>query len=118
MGKEIKSSKREFKDGSFVEVAAYEVPHSEQYPEGYKYRFQYGTRQGTILRYDNSHSEHDRHFGDSQEQIGFEGLEEHLRMFFEEVDELRAEGVITPKGANKNEHQERYGNRRGGDRRE
>ena len=117
MTQPIKELRQEFKDGTFVEVVAYEVQSSEKHPEGYKYRFQYGTTHGTILRYDNSHGEHDRHFGKSCEQIAFDGLQEHLSLFFGEVEQLREEEVITPKDANKDEHQERHRNknRRGRD---
>ncbi|MDZ7688112.1 MAG: DUF6516 family protein [Halobacteriales archaeon] len=96
MPRKVKHLSQDFQDGTFVEVVAYDVKPTDKYPEGYKYRFQYGTRDGTILRYDNSHGKHDRHFGDNREDIGFEGLEEHLELFFEEVEFLRRDGIITP----------------------
>jgi len=99
MTRKIKHLRQEFQDGTFVEVVAYDVQSTNEYPEGYKYRFQYGTPQGTILRYDNSHGEHDRHFGDTREEVSFEGLEEHLETFFEEVEQLRRDGVTTPEEA-------------------
>jgi len=99
MPTKIKDIRTQFDDGSFVEVVAYDVPNSDEYPDGYKYRFQYGTTEGTVLRYDNSHGDHDRHFGNVDEKIRFDGLEEHLERFFGEVEGLREEGIVTPEEA-------------------
>jgi len=111
MKKKVKHLTQEFKDGTFVEVVAYEVQPTNKYPEGYKYRFQYGTNEGTILRYDNSHGKHDRHFGDTREYIEFEGLEEHLRMFFEEVERFRRDGITTQEKAKDENRKEQQGDR-------
>ncbi|XGI83531.1 DUF6516 family protein [Halorutilales archaeon Cl-col2-1] len=82
----------EFPDG-FVEYRFTSVPKSDRFPRGVKYGFQYvhdGTR---ILRYDNSHGVHERHYADlnDPEIIEWSGsVEEHLERFFEEVEEIRS----------------------------
>ena len=118
MKRKVKHLRQEFQDGTFVEVVAYEVKPTNKYPEGYKYRFQYGTNEGTILRYDNSHGKHDRHFGDIREDVSFEGLGEHLENFFEEVEHLRRDGITTPEEAKDENRKEQQGDRNqdGGDR--
>jgi hypothetical protein len=88
-----RTERHEFHDGSFVEYSFTEVPRSDSFPEGVKYGFQFVDPEGTpILRYDNAHGIHERHYGDgSGEQIEYEGtVEGQLRKFFEEVEELRA----------------------------
>ncbi|WP_254547458.1 toxin-antitoxin system TumE family protein [Halomarina pelagica] len=68
----------EFPDGSRYEMRAWNVPESDDYPEGIKYRFQYTAADGaTILRYDNSHYRegvgmHHRHTPEGVEGIEFE----------------------------------------------
>jgi len=43
-----------FDDGTRYEMVATEVPKSDEYPEGVKYRFQYMAEDGrTLLRFDN-----------------------------------------------------------------
>lgn len=118
MTRKVKHLRQEFQDGTFVEIVAYDVKPTNEYPEGYKYRFQYGTNEGTILRYDNSHGRHDRHFGGTREDASFEGLEEHLEMFFEEVERLRRDGITTPEEAKDENRKEQQGDRNqdGGDR--
>ncbi|GAB3684922.1 hypothetical protein GCM10028857_14580 [Salinarchaeum chitinilyticum] len=62
-------------------------------PGGYKYSFQqFGPETGeTLLRYDNAHEHpdagwHHRHVGgDDPVPIEFDGLEDHLRRFRQEV---------------------------------
>jgi len=111
MTRKVKHLRQEFQDGTFVEVVAYEVQTSEQYPEEYKYRFRYGTSQETILRYDNSHGKHDRHFGGTREHTDFEGLEEHLETFFKEVENLRRDGITTPEEVKNENRKEQQGDR-------
>jgi hypothetical protein len=70
-------------------VVAWSVPESEDYPEGVKYRFHYGTIDGqTILRYDNSHGVHERHTPAGVSIVEFGGLREHYRRFRLEVERL------------------------------
>lgn len=87
---------REFttSDGTKIEVLAWDVPESEEFPEGIKYKFQaYDLETGeTLLRYDNhnkhSGSRHHKHIGeDKTEKIEFNGVKEAYRKFIEEVKE-------------------------------
>lgn len=60
----------------------------ETYPSGWKYRLHYGTLDGeTIVRYDNSHGEHERHPPEDGESIEFESMEELWKRFEKEVAE-------------------------------
>lgn len=78
---------RETDDGRILRVRALEVPESEKFPEGVKYRFHYGTTSGeTILRYDNSHGVHERHTRDNLEEIPFPGLPALYRRFQDEIE--------------------------------
>lgn len=85
----------EFEDGSFVEVGIVPVPQSEQYPSGIKYHFQYVDSDGVpVLRYDNAHGHHEKHEGQASpgQRIEYPGdIQEHLRGFFAEVDQIREE---------------------------
>lgn len=92
MTEDSRTERHEFHDGSFVEYSFSRVPRSDSFPEGVKYGFQFVDSDGRpVLRYDNAHGIHERHRGDgSGEQIEYEGtVEEQLRKFFEEVEELR-----------------------------
>jgi hypothetical protein len=81
----------EFDDGTRYEMRAWQVPETEEYPNGIRYRFQYMTADGTtLLRYDNNHYRdgvgmHHRHTPDGVEGIDFEGLASHVRKFKHEV---------------------------------
>lgn len=80
---------RETEDGNVVRVKAMRVPESEEFPEGVKYRFHYGTLAGdTILRYDNSHGVHERHTEDDLEEIEYPdgGLVELYDRFLDEIE--------------------------------
>jgi len=85
----------EFADGSAVEGFATD---SAEYPGGVYYRLQYYDADGTILRYDNAHDSdvgpHHRHqrTADGEvtvEGIDFDGLQNHVDRFLEEVYESR-----------------------------
>lgn len=66
---------------------AMSVPRSSKYPEGIKYRFHYGTLNGeTLLRYDNSHGVHEKHVGETTEEIDYPGIAELHRRFSNEVE--------------------------------
>jgi len=76
----------------FVEYRFTSVPESDKFDEGVKYAFQYVHDGTEVLRYDNSHGVHDRHHIDLDERETVEwsgSVEEHLRRFLDEVDEMR-----------------------------
>jgi hypothetical protein len=75
-------------DGKIVHIRILSVPKSGKFPEGVKYGFHYGEKgaDDPIVRYDNHHGVHDRHEGDSLEEIEFPGVEPLLRRFREEVE--------------------------------
>ncbi|MFB6299359.1 MAG: DUF6516 family protein [Halobacteriales archaeon] len=59
-----------------------------------KYRFHYGTTDGdTIVRYDNSHGVHERHVGDTTEDIAFPDgeLETLYRRFMADIESASTE---------------------------
>ncbi|KZN25910.1 hypothetical protein A4G99_01960 [Haladaptatus sp. R4] len=74
-------------------MRAWQVPESEAYPNGIRYRFQYMTADGTtLLRCDNSPYRegvgmHHRHTPDTVDGIEFEGLASHVRQFKQEVND-------------------------------
>lgn len=79
--------------GTRVELFAVE---DSSYPGGFFYRFQYyDPEEGeTILRYDNAHDAevgpHHRHRGDDVKGIEFDGLQDHVARFRQEVNEINA----------------------------
>jgi len=78
----------------FVEYRFSSVPRTDEHPEGVRYAFQYVVLGEEVLRYDNSHGVHERHHAglDEPEVIEWSGsVEEHLRMFLNEVEELLSE---------------------------
>jgi hypothetical protein len=84
-------------DGSRYEMVAWQVPESEDFPEGLKYSFQYMDADGeTLLRYDNSpyHRDvgrHHRHTPDGDvTKLAFTGLADLVDDFQTEVNELHA----------------------------
>ncbi|EMA40706.1 hypothetical protein C448_12561 [Halococcus morrhuae DSM 1307] len=90
----------ELDDGSRYEMIAWEVPTSNEYPEGIKYGFQYMTVDGTtLLRYDNytdaetpGESRHHRHhYREGVADIEFSDLRNHIRRFKDEVDQIHDE---------------------------
>ena len=82
---------REHFGDRYAEVKAWVVPSSDRYPEGIKYRFQYGTHEGeTIIRYDNfpDHPDaghHHKHSNEGVDDIG--GLLAQYQRFKQEVQE-------------------------------
>lgn len=84
---------------TYIEAAGYDVPVSEEWPDGVNYRLQYGAREsgpetawddGTILRYDNkAHPDaphHHKHTIDGEIiEVDFDGLESHFDRFRQEV---------------------------------
>ncbi|WP_436902145.1 toxin-antitoxin system TumE family protein [Halovenus halobia] len=86
-----------YEDGSRYEMVVTEVPQSDDYPEGIKYRFQYMAEDGrTLLRFDNfpDHPGVDRHHyhtsGGVYDDIEYTGSKDHIRKFYERMDTLRS----------------------------
>jgi hypothetical protein len=82
-------------DGSQYEMIVTEIPQSDDYPEGIKYRFQYMTDDGrTLLRFDNfpDHPGVDRHHYHTSDgvydDIEYTGPEDHVQKFYEQMDAL------------------------------
>lgn len=85
-----------FDDGSRYEMIATKIPKSDDYPEVVKYRFQYMSEDGrTLLRFDNfpDHPNVDRHHYHTptgvDDDIEYIGLRDHVRTFYEEIDDRR-----------------------------
>ncbi|QCC57307.1 DUF6516 family protein (plasmid) [Natrinema thermotolerans] len=80
-------------EGTRAELFAVE---DSSYPGGYYYRFQYyAPEEGEqILRYDNAHDSdvgpHHRHEGDDVAGIEFDGLQDHVARFRQEVLQINA----------------------------
>lgn len=82
-------------DGSRYEMVAWQVPSSEDFPQGLKYSFQYMDADGdTLLRYDNSpyHLDVGRHHRHTPEgdimKLEFTGLSDLVNDFQTEVNEI------------------------------
>lgn len=82
-------------DGSRYEMIAWEVPASEDFPQGLKYSFQYMDADGnTLLRYDNAPyhldiGQHHRHSPDDEiTKLEFTGLSDLIEQFQNEVNEI------------------------------
>ncbi|PSQ20494.1 hypothetical protein BRD04_08130 [Halobacteriales archaeon QS_9_67_17] len=85
-----------FDDGTRYEMVATDIPQSDDYPEGIKYRFQYMTEDGrTLLRFDNfpNHPEVDQHHYHTPDSvyddIAYTSLEQHVQKFYDEMDDHR-----------------------------
>lgn len=82
----VRDYRREDSEGNIIRVKILQVPESEKFPEGVKYRLHYGTKADeTLLRYDNSHGVHERHRGDEVELIEFPGIAPLYERFREEI---------------------------------
>jgi hypothetical protein len=70
-----------------IRIRVLRVPESEKFPEGIKYAFHYGRKDGDdpILRYDNRHGVHERHVGTEREEVEFTDAETLLRRFVREL---------------------------------
>lgn len=82
----VRDRRRDFGD-EVVRIRVLRVPESETFPEGIKYAFHYGRKDGDdpILRYDNHHGAHERHAGAELEEIEFPATETLLRRFVREL---------------------------------
>lgn len=84
----------EFQEGDRWEALAWDVPTSDEFPEGLKYSFQYlGPADEEILRIrqpNDAHSagRHHRHYRGEVERIEFEGLRSHIGKFLDEVQTI------------------------------
>ena len=85
-----------FDDETRYEMIATEIPTSDDYPEGIKYRFQYMDEDGrTVLRFDNfpDHpgvGRHHYHTPDGvYDDIEYTTLGDHVRTFYDEMDARR-----------------------------
>jgi len=87
----LEDTERRFEDGTVLRVRVLDVPVSEKFPDGVKYRLHYGTDDGeTLLRYDNSHGVHERHTPDGlDEDYEFPGYGAVQKRFWDEVEQLR-----------------------------
>ncbi len=86
-----------YEDGSRYEMVVTEVPQSDDYPEGIKYRFQYIAEDGrTLLRFDDfpDHPSVDRHHYHTSDgvydDIEYTGPKDHIQKFYERMDALRS----------------------------
>jgi len=82
-------------DGSRYEMVAWQVPESEDFPQGLKYSFQYMDADGdTLLRYDNSPyhldvGQHHRHSSEGDiTKLEFTGIVDLIEQFQNEVTEI------------------------------
>ena len=82
-------------DGSRYEMVAWQVPVSEDFPQGLKYSFQYMDADGeTLVRYDNApyHLDVGRHHRHSPTgditKLEFTGLSDLIKDFQNEVNEI------------------------------
>ena len=69
----VRDRRRDFGD-EVVRIRVIRVPESETFPEGIKYAFHYGRKDGDdpLLRYDNHHGVHERHSGSELEESNFQ----------------------------------------------
>lgn len=89
----LEDTERYFRDGTVLRVRVLSVPESEKFPDGVKYRLHYGTEAGkTLIRYDNSHGDHERHTTDGlDETYEFPGYDAVQRRFWNEVEQTRGQ---------------------------
>lgn len=74
----------------FVEMRAFEVPKSAGFPDCVKYSLVLVCGEGCILRYDNEQGKgHHRHCNGKESKIEFGSIEDLLKYFFAEADEIR-----------------------------
>lgn len=80
-----------FNNIKVLRVRVLAVPRSEKFPDGVKYRYHYGTEDGTtFIWYDNSHAVHDRHMEKGlDDEYEFPGYRAVNNRFWDEVTELR-----------------------------
>jgi|SRR3989344_4306418 len=78
--------------GTFVEMRAFEVPQSREFPDGVKYSLVFILGGECVLRYDNEHGKgHHRHFKGKEAGIDFKAIEDLAKDFLSEVEKIMAE---------------------------
>ena len=84
---EIERDLRRDLGNEVIRIRILRVPKSDKFPEGVKYAFHYGEKgaDDPLVRYDNHHGTHERHEGDTVEEIEYPGTEALLRRFIEEL---------------------------------
>lgn len=87
----LEDTEQHFEDGGVLRVRVLSVPKSEKFPDGVKYRYHYGTEDGTtLIRYDNSHGNHERHTENGLDDgYKFPGYREVKNRFWDEVTKFR-----------------------------
>ncbi len=74
---------------NFIEIVAWRVPKSENYPEGIKYSFTFVHKNNRIIAFDNFNNEgHHKHYFDKKEAYYFKSLEETSSLFFKLIEEF------------------------------
>ena len=82
--------KRIFPEGDLMEIKIWEVPKSEEFPEGVKYSLVYVKEGRRILGYDNERGKgHHKHYFDEEGGVEFEDWEDLVGRFLEDVMRLR-----------------------------
>lgn len=83
---EIEQDLRRDLGNAVIRIRILRVPESDKFPEGVKYTFHYGEKgsDDPIARYDNHHGVHERHEGNTVEEIEYPGTEALLRRFIDE----------------------------------
>ena len=81
-----------YTNGDIKKVIIWEVPKSEDFPEGIKYHFALIHEGKRILGYDNERVKgHHKHILKKEIKIKFHNLENLYRKFTKEVNQLRKE---------------------------
>ncbi|MBI4064423.1 MAG: hypothetical protein HY401_09015 [Elusimicrobia bacterium] len=80
-----------YADGAIAEIRAWVVSRDKRTPEGYKYSLVYVDSKGKrLLGYDNAEGKgHHRHEGNREESVKFDSVEELVKRFLVEVQEMR-----------------------------
>ena len=74
---------------NFIEIVAWRVPKSGNYPEGIKYSFAFVHKNKRIIAFDNFNNEgHHKHYFDNKEEYRFKSLEETASQFFKLIEEF------------------------------
>ena len=82
---------KEVTENEIIEVKAWKVPKSTEYPEGINYRMAFIRDRKRILGYDNNAFEgHHRHLSGEKSPIPFTSLEELFAQFIKEIRKIRA----------------------------
>src|SRR5271156_2070025 len=83
--------RKEYADGTFVELAIWLVPISKDHPHGLKYRLHFGDTAGNFfLRYDNEKGKGDHsHIGMKEKPYVFITTEKLLEDFWNDVAAYR-----------------------------